>query len=108
VARGLFRLGKVKRRRPPVRIRSVDGRLRVEVKAPNDVWKKSRRLRPLSLRRSRPDHRRTKLTGGDAGRLLTVREVAERLAVSTATLYALVERRGDPTHPGLERDPDPP
>ncbi len=29
---------------------------------------------------------------GGAGRLLTVREVAERLAVSTATVYALVER----------------
>src|SRR5689334_9328736 len=32
VARVLFRLGKVKRRRPPVRIWSVDGRPRVEVK----------------------------------------------------------------------------
>ena len=29
---------------------------------------------------------------GGAGRLLTVREVAERLAVSTATVYSLCER----------------
>jgi excisionase family DNA binding protein len=29
---------------------------------------------------------------GGAGRLLTVREVADRLAVSTATVYALCER----------------
>jgi excisionase family DNA binding protein len=29
---------------------------------------------------------------GGAGRLLTVREVAERLSVSTATIYALCER----------------
>src|SRR5262245_35187816 len=29
---------------------------------------------------------------GGAGRLLTVREVAERLSVSTATVYALIER----------------
>ena len=29
---------------------------------------------------------------GGAGRLLTVREVAERLSVSTATIYTLCER----------------
>jgi excisionase family DNA binding protein len=34
---------------------------------------------------------------GGAGRLLTVREVAERLAVCTATVYALVER-GEISH----------
>jgi putative transposase len=38
VARVLRRLGKVKRRRTPVRIWSVEGRPRVEVKAPNDLW----------------------------------------------------------------------
>jgi putative transposase len=38
VARVLRRLGKVRRRRPPVRVWSVDGRPRVEVKAPNDLW----------------------------------------------------------------------
>jgi putative transposase len=38
VARVLQRLGKVKRRRSPVRIWSVDGRPRVEVHAPNDLW----------------------------------------------------------------------
>ena len=38
VARVLRRLGKVKRRRPPVRVWTVDGRPRVEVKAPNDLW----------------------------------------------------------------------
>lgn len=38
VARVLSRLGKVKRRRPPARIWSVDGRPRIEVKAPNDLW----------------------------------------------------------------------
>jgi putative transposase len=38
VARVLLRLGKVRRRRPPVRIWSVDGRPRIEVKAPNDLW----------------------------------------------------------------------
>jgi putative transposase len=37
VARVLSRLGKVKRRRSPVRIWSVDGKPRVEVKAPNDL-----------------------------------------------------------------------
>lgn len=38
VARVLRRLGKVKRRRPTPRIWSVDGRPRIEVKAPNDLW----------------------------------------------------------------------
>jgi putative transposase len=38
IARVLRRLGKVKRRRPSVRIWSVEGRPRVEVKAPNDLW----------------------------------------------------------------------
>jgi transposase InsO family protein len=38
VARVLRRLGRVKRRRPPVRLWSVDGRPHVEVKAPNDLW----------------------------------------------------------------------
>ena len=38
VARVLFRLGKIKRRRPPVRLWTVEGRPRVEVKAPNDLW----------------------------------------------------------------------
>ena len=35
---------------------------------------------------------RLRAVDGGAGRLLTVREVAERLAVSTATVYALCER----------------
>lgn len=38
VARVLHRLGKLKRRRPPARVWSVEGRPRVEVKAPNDLW----------------------------------------------------------------------
>jgi putative transposase len=38
VSRILQRLGKTRRRRPRVRIWTVDGRPRVEVKAPNDVW----------------------------------------------------------------------
>jgi transposase InsO family protein len=38
VARVLRRLGKIKKRRPPVRVWSVDGRPRVEVGAPNDLW----------------------------------------------------------------------
>jgi|GEM_PF-2100481 len=38
VARVLRRLGKIRRRRPAVRIWSVDRRPRVEVKAPNDPW----------------------------------------------------------------------
>ncbi len=38
VARVLARLGKIKRRRPPVRLWSVEGRPYVEVCAPNDLW----------------------------------------------------------------------
>jgi len=38
VARVLRRLGKVKRRRPRVRLWTVDGRPRVEATAPNDLW----------------------------------------------------------------------
>jgi putative transposase len=38
VARVLHRLGKMKRKRFPVRVWTVDGRPRVEVKAPNDLW----------------------------------------------------------------------
>lgn len=38
VARVLRRFGKIKRRRPAARIWSVDGRPRIEVKAPNDLW----------------------------------------------------------------------
>src|SRR2546428_4513282 len=38
VARTLRRLGKVKRRRSPVRIWTVDGRPSVEVSGPDDLW----------------------------------------------------------------------
>ncbi len=38
VARVLARLGRMRRRRPKVRIWSVDGRPRVEVHGPNDLW----------------------------------------------------------------------
>jgi putative transposase len=38
VARVLERLGRTERRRPRVRVWSVDGRPRVEVHAPNDLW----------------------------------------------------------------------
>ena len=38
VARVLLRLGRMRKRRSPVRIWSVDGRPRVEVHAPNDLW----------------------------------------------------------------------
>jgi len=38
VVRILRRLGKVRRRRPPVRIWSVDGRPRVEVSGADDLW----------------------------------------------------------------------
>jgi putative transposase len=38
VARALRRLGKVKRRRSPVRIWTVDGRPHVEVSGPDDLW----------------------------------------------------------------------
>jgi transposase InsO family protein len=38
VARVLRRIGKIKRRRPRVRVWNVEGRPRVEVKAPNDLW----------------------------------------------------------------------
>ncbi len=38
VARVLERLGRTRRRRPRIRIWTVDGRPRVEVSAPNDLW----------------------------------------------------------------------
>jgi len=38
VARALRRLGKVKRRRAPVRVWTVDGRRHVEVAGPDDLW----------------------------------------------------------------------
>jgi transposase InsO family protein len=38
VARVLQRLGRVRKRRSPVRVWSVDGKPRVEVHAPNDLW----------------------------------------------------------------------
>jgi len=38
VARVLQRLGRIRKRRPPVRVWSVDGRPRIEVHAPNDLW----------------------------------------------------------------------
>src|SRR5512138_2082307 len=38
IARVLRRLGKMRRKRFPVRVWTVDGRPRVEVKAPNDLW----------------------------------------------------------------------
>jgi putative transposase len=38
VARVLKRLGRIKRRRPPVRFWTVDGKPHVEVHAPNDLW----------------------------------------------------------------------
>ena len=38
VARVLQRLGRIHKRRPPVRVWSVDGRPRIEVHAPNDLW----------------------------------------------------------------------
>src|SRR5437764_1318697 len=42
-----------------------------------------------------------------AGRLLTVREAAERLAVSTATVYALCDRGEFPHVRGLQLHPWP-
>jgi excisionase family DNA binding protein len=39
-----------------------------------------------------PQRAQLRAIEGGAGRLLTVQEVAERLAVSTATVYALCER----------------
>jgi putative transposase len=38
VARILKRLGRIKRRRPPARVWTVEGKPRVEVSAPNDLW----------------------------------------------------------------------
>jgi len=38
VARVLLRLGRIRKRRPPVRVWSVDSRPRIEVHAPNDLW----------------------------------------------------------------------
>src|SRR5207237_259026 len=38
VARVLKRLGKIRRRRPPVRTWTVEGKPYVEVHAPNDLW----------------------------------------------------------------------
>lgn len=38
IARVLRRLGKMRRKRFPVRVWTVEGRPRVEVKAPNDLW----------------------------------------------------------------------
>jgi putative transposase len=60
VARVLRRLGKVRRRRPAVRLWSVEGRPHVEVKAPNDLWtidfkgwwraRNGQRCEPLTVR----------------------------------------------------------
>jgi transposase InsO family protein len=60
VARVLRRLGKVKRRRTPVRVWSVEGKPYVEAKAPNDLWtidfkgwwraRNGQRCEPLTVR----------------------------------------------------------
>ncbi len=60
VARILQRLGKTRRRRPRVRIWTVEGRPRVEAKAPNDLWtidikgwwraRNSEKCEPLTVR----------------------------------------------------------
>src|SRR5438067_4047916 len=60
VARVLRRLGKVKRRRSPVRVWSVEGKPYVEAKAPNDLWtidfkgwwraRNGQRCEPLTVR----------------------------------------------------------
>jgi putative transposase len=60
IARLLKSAGKVRRRRPPVRVWHVDGRPHVEAKAPNDLWtidfkgwwraKNGERCEPLTVR----------------------------------------------------------
>jgi putative transposase len=69
VARVLHRLGRLRRHRPRVRVWSVDGRPRVEVHGPNDLWtidvkgwwraRNRERCEPLHAIRMHPRPRRT-------------------------------------------------
>jgi putative transposase len=88
VARVLERLGKTRRRRPRIRIWTVNGRPHVEVKAPNDLWtldfkgwwraRNGEKCEPLTVRDAY-SRKVLAVALGSSTRASEVRRVLERL-----------------------------
>jgi len=105
VARVLGRLGKIKRRRPPVRLWSVEGRPYVEVGAPNDLWTMDfkgwwralnrERCEPLTVRDAFSRFVLTASMGADTNGA-RVRRVLERLFRIYGLPLALQSDNGSP------------
>jgi putative transposase len=105
VARVLKRLGKVKSRRPPVRVWTIDGRPRVEVTGCDDVWTidfkgwwralNGQRCEPFTVRDA---HSRYVLTAALLGSTRTrpVRGILERLFREHGTPRAIQCDNGSP------------
>lgn len=105
VARVLTRLGKVRRRRRPARIWSVEGKPRVEARAPNDLWTvdfkgwwkalDGARCEPLTIRDAFSRYvLAVELVRSTDG--ASVRRVLERLFLSHGVPSAMLNDNGSP------------
>jgi putative transposase len=105
VARVLQRLGRMRKRRSPVRIWSVDGRPRVEVHAPNDLWtmdfkgwwcaRNRDRCEPLTVRDAF-SRRVLAVALLESSRIKDVRQVLQRLFERHGLPTALQSDNGTP------------
>ena len=105
VARVLLRLGRTRKRRPPVRVWSVDGRPRIEVHAPNDLWtmdfkgwwcaRNRERCEPLTVRDAF-SRRVLAVALLEASRIKDVRQVLQRLFERHGLPLAIQSDNGTP------------
>jgi len=105
VARVLQRLGRIRKRRPPVRVWSVDGRPRIEVHAPNDLWtmdfkgwwcaRNRERCEPLTVRDAF-SRRVLAVALLESSRIKDVRQVLQRLFERYGLPLAMQSDNGTP------------
>jgi len=105
VARVLQRLGRIRKRRPPVRVWSVDGRPRIEVHAPNDLWtmdfkgwwcaRNRERCEPLTVRDAF-SRRVLAVALLESSRIKDVRQVLQRLFERHGLPLAMQSDNGTP------------
>ena len=105
VARVLQRLGRIHKRRPPVRVWSVDGRPRIEVHAPNDLWtmdfkgwwcaRNRDRCEPLTVRDAF-SRRVLAVALLESSRIKDVRQVLQRLFERHGLPLAIQSDNGTP------------
>jgi transposase InsO family protein len=105
VARVLQRLGRMRKRRSPVRIWRVDGRPRIEVHAPNDLWtmdfkgwwwaRNRERCEPLTVRDAF-SRRVLAVALLESSRIKDVRQVLQRLFERHGLPLAIQSDNGTP------------